>query len=64
LGIKVYENNIEKAIRALKRQLQRDGVFKEVRMRSYYEKPSEKKKRKQRDARRKRIKALKYNKPD
>lgn len=60
MDIKVYENDIEKALRALKRQLLRDGLFKEIRKRRFYEKPSEKKKRKQREAKRKRIKEFRF----
>lgn len=37
----VRDNNIEQAIRALKRKLQREGVFREMRERRAYEKPSE-----------------------
>jgi small subunit ribosomal protein S21 len=61
LNIKVYGNDIEKALKVLKRQLQRAGLFKEIRMKSFYEKPSEKKKRKQREARRKRKKAFRFS---
>ena len=60
MDIKVYENDIEKALRALKRQLLRDGLFKEIRKRRFYEKPSEKKKRKQREAKRKRVKEARF----
>jgi small subunit ribosomal protein S21 len=63
LNVKVYGDNIEKALKVLKRQLQKEGLFKEVRKRSFYEKPSEKKKRKQREARKKRMKALRFKKP-
>jgi len=56
LDIKIYENDIEKALKILKRQLQKEGLFKEIKKRSFYEKPSEKKKRKQREARKKRMK--------
>lgn len=62
MDIKVYNDDIERALKNLKRQLQRDGLFKEIRKRSFYEKPSVKKKRKQREARRKRIKSLKIKK--
>lgn len=58
--IRVYGDNVEKALKVLKRQLQREGLFREIKQRSFFEKPSEKKKRKQREARRKRIKALRY----
>jgi len=60
LEIKVYNDNIEKALKVLKRQLQMEGLFKEIRRRSFYEKPSVKKKRKQREARRRRMKALRF----
>lgn len=64
MQIKVFGNDIEKAIKLLKRQLQRDGLFKELKNRSFYEKPSEKEKRKQREARKKRMKALRFKKPE
>ncbi|MFQ5900705.1 MAG: 30S ribosomal protein S21 [Thermodesulfobacteriota bacterium] len=50
MEIKVYNNNIEKAMRDLKRGLERAGIFRELRRRRFYEKPSEKKKRKQAEA--------------
>ncbi len=62
MDIKVFGNDIEKALRALKRQLQREGLFKDLKKRRFYEKPSEKKKRKQIEARNKRIKALRFKK--
>ena len=43
--IEVKDNNIEQAIRVLKRKLQRDGFFKVVQRKIVDEKPSEKKKR-------------------
>jgi small subunit ribosomal protein S21 len=58
LEIKVQDNQIENAIKTLKRQLMRDGIMKELKNRRAYEKPSVKKKRKQREARRRRQKAL------
>ena len=45
IKIEVKDNNVEQALRVLKRKLQRDGFFKIVKLRSNYEKPSEKKKR-------------------
>jgi small subunit ribosomal protein S21 len=57
LEVKVQNNQIESAIKTLKRQLIRDGVLKELKNRRAYEKPSVKKKRKQREARRRRQKA-------
>jgi small subunit ribosomal protein S21 len=63
LDIKVYGNDVEKAIKMLKRKLQNDGLFRDLKTRSFYEKPSEKKKRKQREARKKRMKALRFKRP-
>ena len=45
IKIEVKDNNIEQALRILKRKLQRDGFFKIVKLKNTYEKPSEKKKR-------------------
>ena len=45
IKIDVKDNNVEQALRVLKRKLQRDGFFKIVKLNSNYEKPSEKKKR-------------------
>jgi small subunit ribosomal protein S21 len=60
LDIKVYGNDIEKALKSLKRQLQKEGLFKEVKQRSFFEKPSVKEKRKRREALKKRLKAQRF----
>jgi len=60
LDIKVFGNDIEKALKLLKRQIQKDGLFKEVKQRSFYEKPSVKEKRKRREALKKRQKAQRF----
>jgi small subunit ribosomal protein S21 len=60
LDIKVYGNDVEKALKSLKRQLQKDGLFKEIKQRSFYEKPSVKAKRKRREALKKRLKAQRF----
>ena len=60
MEIKVYNNNVEKALRDLKRKLQRDGFITELRNRRFYEKPSEKRNRKQKEAKRKRAKARNF----
>jgi small subunit ribosomal protein S21 len=62
LDIKVYSNDVEKALKSLKRQLQKDGLFKEIKQRSFYEKPSVKAKRKRREALKKRLKAQRFKK--
>ena len=43
------DNNIEKAMRAMKKKMQREGVFREMKQRRAYEKPSEKKRRKKKE---------------
>ena len=45
IKIDVKDTNVEQAIRVLKRKLQKEGFFKIIKMKSNYEKPSEKKKR-------------------
>jgi len=45
IKIEVKDNNVEQALRVLKRKLQRDGFYKIIKLKSNYEKPSEKKKR-------------------
>jgi len=37
----VRENNVDQALKALKKKMQREGVFREMKLRSHYEKPSE-----------------------
>lgn len=44
------EQNIEKAIKVLKRKLIKEGIFRELKQRRYFEKPSEKKKRKSKES--------------
>jgi small subunit ribosomal protein S21 len=49
----VVSHNIEKAMKILKRKLIKEGLFKELKSRRYFEKPSEKRKRKVKEARKK-----------
>jgi small subunit ribosomal protein S21 len=42
LQVFVRDNNVDQALRALKKKLQREGVFREMKRRRFYEKPSEK----------------------
>ena len=44
IKIEVKDNNVEQALRVLKRKLQRDGFFKIIKLKNNYEKPSEKRK--------------------
>ena len=52
------DGNIEKAIRLLKRKMQTDGLFRELKNRRFYEKPSIKKKRKRIEAQKRKLKSL------
>jgi len=56
--IKVLSRDIEKALRTLKKKLQLDVLFGELKKRRHYEKPSVKKKNKQLEAEKRRRKAL------
>jgi len=56
--IEVFENQIEPALKALKKEMVKAGVFQEMKRRAYYEKPSVKRKRKQAQARKRRRRAL------
>ena len=47
MEVTVRDNNVDQALRALKKKLQREGVYREMKMRRFYEKPSEKKAREQ-----------------
>ena len=48
--IVVRDNNVEQALRALKKKMQREGTFREMKRRNHYEKPSEKKARQKAEA--------------
>ena len=45
MQIIVRDNNVDQALRALKKKLQREGVYREMKLRRHYEKPSEKRAR-------------------
>ncbi len=46
----VRDNNVDQALRVLKKKLQREGVFREIKLRRHFEKPSEKRVREQAEA--------------
>lgn len=48
--VQVRDNNIEQALRALKKKMQREGIYREMKMRRHFEKPSEKRVREQSEA--------------
>ena len=59
MKIDVRDNQIEPALKALKKLMLKDGLFQEMKRREHYEKPSVKRKRKQAQARKKLRKAMK-----
>lgn len=48
--VSVRDNNVDQALRVLKKKLQREGVFREMKLRRNYEKPSEKRAREKAEA--------------
>ena len=50
MQILVRDNNVEQALRVLKKKMQREGVFREMKLRKHYEKPSERKAREKAEA--------------
>ena len=49
ITVEVRKGNVEQAMRVLKRKVQKEGIVKELRERQYFEKPSEKKRRKKKE---------------
>ena len=41
----VRDNNVDQALKALKKKMQREGIFREMKLRDHYEKPSERRAR-------------------
>ncbi len=60
MEVKVNANNIDRALKLLKREVEKEGLFRDLKNKRFYEKPSVKKRRKQREARKRRIKASRY----
>lgn len=50
MQVMVRDNNVDQAMRALKKKLQREGVFREMKLKQHYEKPSLKKAREKAEA--------------
>jgi small subunit ribosomal protein S21 len=46
----VRDNNVDQALKALKKKMQREGIFREMKLRGHFEKPSEKKARQKAEA--------------
>lgn len=45
VSVNVRDNNVEQALKVLKKKMQREGIFREMKLRRHYEKPSVKKAR-------------------
>jgi small subunit ribosomal protein S21 len=50
MQVLVRDNNVDQALRVLKKKMQREGVFRELKLRRHYEKPSEKRAREKAEA--------------
>ena len=48
--VTVRDNNVDQALRVLKKKMQREGIYREMKMRKHYEKPSEKRVRQEAEA--------------
>lgn len=57
LIVQVFENNVEQALRAMKKKSAAIGLVKEMKSRAFHEKPGDRKRRKEREARKKLRKA-------
>ncbi len=58
MEIKVHNDDLNKAMKVMKRKLQQDGFFRDLKKRRFYEKPSMRRKRKQAEARRRMLKRM------
>ncbi len=50
VSVSVRDNNVDQALRVLKKKMQREGIFREMKLRRHYEKPSEKRAREDAEA--------------
>jgi small subunit ribosomal protein S21 len=62
--VEVMDNQVEAALKTLKKVMIKGGLYQEMKRRVYYEEPSVKRKRKQAQARKKRRRALKRSRVD
>lgn len=58
MEVQVRDNNVEQALRALKKKMQREGIYREMKMRRHFEKPSERRVREQSEAMRRHRKLM------
>ena len=50
MQVTVRDNNVDQALKALKKKMKREGIFREMKLRNHYEKPSEKRAREKAEA--------------
>ena len=50
MQVLVRDNNVDQALKVLKKRMQREGIFREMKLRSHYEKPSERRTREKAEA--------------
>ena len=50
MQVSVRDNNVDQALRALKKKMQREGIFREMKLRRNYERPSERRVREEAEA--------------
>ena len=50
MHVTVRDNNVDQALKALKKKMQREGIFREMKLRNHYEKPSVKRSREKAEA--------------
>ena len=58
IEVSVRDNDVDQAIKALKRKIARDGLLKQIKSKKAYENPSERRKRKERESKRRLRKAM------
>ena len=63
IEVTVKDNNVEQALRSLKKKMQREGLYKEMKLRKHYEKPSLRKAREKEESIR-RVRKLNRRKND
>jgi small subunit ribosomal protein S21 len=57
--IRIRNNDLEKALKVLKRVIQKDGLLKDLREKRFFEKPSDRKRRKERESIKRRLRKAK-----
>lgn len=50
MQVLVRDNNVDQALKVLKKKMQREGIFRDMKLRNFYEKPSQKRAREKAEA--------------